>query len=177
MKPAIVTLDGWAGTQRYAGIWTGDQSGGQWEYIRFHIPTYIGTSLSGQPNIGSDMDGIFGGGDPIIWTREFQWKAFSTYMLDMDGWGSNQKSPWALEQDGTSINRAYLKLKAQLMPYINTISHEATAEGGLPTIRAMFLEEENPYTLGTGTQYQYMFGDSLLVAPIYQDTASDEAGN
>ena len=46
MKPMIVTLDGWAGTQRYGGIWTGDQSGGQWEYIRFHIPTYIGTSLS-----------------------------------------------------------------------------------------------------------------------------------
>ena len=57
----IVSLDGWAGTQRHAGIWTGDQTGGQWEYIRFHIPTYIGTSLSGQPNVGSDMDGIFGG--------------------------------------------------------------------------------------------------------------------
>ena len=177
MKPTIVTLDGWAGTQRYGGIWTGDQSGGQWEYIRFHIPTYIGTSLSGQPNIGSDMDGIFGGADPIIWTRDFQWKTFTTYMLDMDGWGSNQKSPWAMGQDGTSINRAYLKLKAQLMPYINTVSHEATAEGGLPIIRAMFLEEENPYTLGTETQYQYMFGDNFLVAPIYQDTASDEDGN
>lgn len=177
MKPTIVTLDGWAGTQRYGGIWTGDQSGGQWEYIRFHIPTYIGTSLSGQPNIGSDMDGIFGGGDPTIWTRDFQWKTFTTYMLDMDGWGSNQKSPWAMGQDGTSINRAYLKLKAQLMPYINTISHEGTAAGGLPMIRAMFLEEENEYTLGTETQYQYMFGDNFLVAPIYQDTAADEDGN
>lgn len=177
MKPTIVTLDGWAGTQRYGGIWTGDQSGGQWEYIRFHIPTYIGTSLSGQPNIGSDMDGIFGGGDPTIWTRDFQWKTFTTYMLDMDGWGSNQKSPWAMGQDGTSINRAYLKLKAQLMPYINTISHEGTAAGGLPMIRAMFLEEENEYTLGTATQYQYMFGDNFLVAPIYQDTAADEDGN
>ena len=27
MKPNVVSLDGWAGTQRYAGIWTGDQSG------------------------------------------------------------------------------------------------------------------------------------------------------
>ena len=61
VRPMIVSLDGWAGTQRHAGIWTGDQTGGQWEYIRFHIPTYIGTSLSGQPNVGSDMDGIFGG--------------------------------------------------------------------------------------------------------------------
>lgn len=177
MKPNIVTLNGWAGTQRYGGIWTGDQSGGQWEYIRFHIPTYIGTALSGQPNIGSDMDGIFGGANMIAWTRDFQWKSFTTYMLDMDGWGSNQKSPWALGEDGTSINRAYLKLKAKLMPYYNTISHEATAEGGLPMIRAMMLEEQNSYTLGTDTQYQYMWGNNFLVAPVYQNTASDGSGN
>lgn len=177
VKPNIVTLDGWAGTQRYAGIWSGDQSGGQWEYIRFHIPTYIGTALSGQPNIGSDMDGIFGGKNQTINIRDFQWKAFTTYMLDMDGWGSNQKSPWALGEDGTSINRAYLKLKAELMPYINTISHEATANAGLPMIRAMFLEEANTYTLGTATQYQYMWGENFLVAPIYQNTAADASGN
>lgn len=176
-KANIVTLDGWAGSQRYAGIWTGDQTGGKWEYIRFHIPTYIGTALSGQPNVGSDMDGIFGGGDKIVQTRDFQWKAFTTYMLDMDGWGSNQKSPWALGEDGTSINRAYLKLKAMLQPYINTISHNATVEGGLPMLRAMMLEEANDYTLGTATQYQYMWGDQILVAPIYQDTNSDAAGN
>ncbi|WP_289731713.1 discoidin domain-containing protein [Thomasclavelia cocleata] len=177
LKPNIVTLNGWAGTQRYGGIWSGDQSGGQWEYIRFHIPTYIGTALSGQPNIGSDMDGIFGGRNQVVQARDFQWKAFTTYMLDMDGWGSNQKSPWALGEDATSINRTYLKLKAQLMPYTNTISHEATAKGGLPMMRAMFLEEANPYTLGTNTQYQYMWGDNFLVAPIYQNTNSDANGN
>ena len=47
VRPNIISLDGWAGSQRYCGIWTGDQYGGEWEYIRFHIPTYIGTSLSG----------------------------------------------------------------------------------------------------------------------------------
>ncbi|MEJ8737593.1 discoidin domain-containing protein [Erysipelotrichaceae bacterium HCN-30851] len=177
LKPNVVSLDGWAGTQRYAGIWSGDQSGGQWEYIRFHIPTYIGTSLSGQPNVGSDMDGIFGGKNSTVQTRDFQWKAFTTYMLDMDGWGSSQKTPWALGTDSESINRAYLKLKAQLMPYINTISHTATASGGLPMIRAMFLEEANAFTYGKATQYQYMWGDNFLVAPIYQETAADADGN
>lgn len=38
-RPFIITCDGWAGTQRYAGLWSGDQTGGQWEYVRFHIPT------------------------------------------------------------------------------------------------------------------------------------------
>lgn len=84
-RPFIVSLDGWAGTQRYAGLWSGDQYGGNWEYIRMHIPTYIGAGLSGNPNIGSDMDGIFGG-DKTIQTRDFQWKAFTPIQIDMDGW-------------------------------------------------------------------------------------------
>ena len=83
-RPNIISLDGWAGSQRFNSVWTGDQAGGNWEYIRFHIPTYIGQSLSGNPNIGSDMDGIHGGA-PLIATRDYQWKTFTPQMLNMDG--------------------------------------------------------------------------------------------
>ena len=60
-RPFVLTLDGWAGTQRYAAVWSGDQDGTNWEYIRMHVPTYLGQGLSGNPNVGSDLDGIFGG--------------------------------------------------------------------------------------------------------------------
>ena len=46
-RPFIWTVMGWAGIQRYAVTWTGDQSG-SWDYIRWHIPTLIGSGLSGQ---------------------------------------------------------------------------------------------------------------------------------
>lgn len=174
-RPFIISLDGWAGTQRYAGIWSGDQTGGVWEYIRFHIPTYIGSGLSGQPNITSDMDGIFGGKKPIINTRDFQWKAFTPMQLNMDGWGSNEKYPHALGETATSINRNYLKLKSELLPYSYSIAKEAV--NGLPMIRAMFLEEQNTYTQGKMTQYQFMYGPAFLVAPIYQETKTDDKGS
>lgn len=174
-RPFIISLDGWAGTQRYAGIWTGDQTGGEWEYIRFHIPTYIGSGLSGQPNISSDMDGIFGGKQPVINTRDFQWKTFSPMQLNMDGWGSNEKYPHALGEPATSINRWYLKLKSELIPYTYSIAREAV--DGMPMIRAMMLVAPNPYTLGTATRYQYMYGPWFLTAPVYRDTAADEEGN
>lgn len=174
-RPFIITVDGWAGTQRYGGIWTGDQSGGQWEYIRFHIPTYIGSGLAGQPNIGSDMDGIFGGGNEIVNIRDFQWKTFTPMELNMDGWGSNPKYPQALGTRAADINRLYLKLKSELMPYTYSIAWEATH--GLPMVRAMFLEEPNAFTYGTDTQYQFMYGPWFLVAPIYKDTAADAQGN
>lgn len=174
-RPFIITLDGWAGTQRYAGVWSGDQTGGEWEYIRFHIPTYIGSGLSGQPNITSDMDGIFGGKNMAVNVRDFEWKTWTPMQLNMDGWGSNEKYPHALGELAASINRMYLKLKSELLPYSYSIAHEAVT--GLPMIRAMFLGESNPYTLGSATKYQYMYGPYFLVAPIYQATARDENGN
>ena len=174
-RPFIISLDGWAGTQRFATIWSGDQTGGDWEYIRFHIPTYIGSGLSGQPNITSDMDGIFGGKHLQVNIRDFQWKTYTPMELNMDGWGANEKYPHALGEPATSINRMYLKMKSELMPYAYSIAREAV--DGKPMIRAMFLEESNPYTLGSSTRYQYMYGPYLLVAPIYQETAMDKEGN
>ena len=183
-RPNLISLDGWAGTQRFAGIWTGDQYGGNWEYIRFHIPTYIGQSLSGNPNIGSDMDGIFSG-DAIISTRDTQWKTFTPTMLNMDGWGSYAKTPYTFGDPYTGINRMYLKLKAQLMPYIYTSAASASGidtgngDTDLPMIRAMFLEfPEDSYAATKNMQYQYLFGGSILVAPVYTQTdAIDELGN
>ena len=175
-RPFIISLDGWAGTQRYATIWSGDQTGGEWEYIRFHIPTFIGSGLSGQPNITSDVDGIFGGKNIPVFVREYQWKTYTPMMLNMDGWGANEKYPHALGEPATSINRTYMKMKSELIPYTYSIAREAV--DGKPMIRAMFLENDaNAFTMGTATRYQYMYGPSFLVAPIYQNTAMDENGN
>ncbi len=44
-------------------------------------------------------------------------------------------------------------------------------------IRAMFLDYPNDYTLGTATRYQFLYGPSILVAPVYQKTQADEKGN
>lgn len=174
-RPFIITLDGWAGTQRYAGVWTGDQKGGEWEYIRFHVPTYIGAGLSGMSNITSDMDGIFGGKNMEVNIRDFQWKAFTPMQLNMDGWGANPKYPQALGEPATSINRNYLKLKAAMLPYTYSCAYEAVA--GQPLIRAMFLDYPSDFTHSAATKYQYMYGPSMLVAPIYQSTQADAQGN
>ena len=83
----------------------------------------------------------------------------------------------------TGISRFYLKLKAQLMPYIYTSAASAAnidtgnGDAGLPMIRAMLLSDNSEYAASTSTQYQYMFGENFLVAPVYQDTQADENGN
>ena len=173
----VFSLDGWAGTQRYAGLWSGDQTGGNWEYIRFHIPTYIGAGLSGNPNVGSDLDGIYGS-DKIISTRDFQWKAFTPIEINMDGWTvGGEKNPWYHGEPYTSMNRMYLKMKTGFMPYNYSYAKEAH-DTGIPMIRGLVLEYPNdPFTWGNQTQYEYMWGENLLVAPIYEGVNVDENGN
>ena len=121
------------------------------------------------------MDGIFGGKNLAMNTRDFQWKTWTPMELNMDGWGANEKYPHALGEPATSINRWYLKMKSELMPYAYSIAKEAV--DGKPMIRAMFLEYPNPYTYGKATEYQFMYGPYFLVAPIYQETQADKKGN
>lgn len=173
----VVSLDGWAGTQRYAGLWSGDQTGGNWEYIRFHILTYIGAGLSGNPNVGSDLDGIYGSGD-IVSTRDFQWKAFTPIEINMDGWTTGgEKNPWFHGEPFESINRMYLKMKSSFMPYTYSYAREAY-DTGTPMIRGLVLEyPDDPKTWTSETQYEYLWGENLLVAPVYEDVQMDENGN
>ena len=91
------------------------------------------------------------------------------------GLGLQSKTPFAFDQEATDLNRAYLKLKSMMMPYNYSIAKESV--DGLPMVRAMALEFPNEGTAYTkDSQYQYMWGPNLLVAPIYNGN-QDEAGN
>ncbi len=166
----VWTTCAWAGAQRYSTIWSGDQSG-NWEYIRFHIPTVIGAGLSGFNAATGDVDGIFGGSAQTQ-VRDLEWKCFTPVMMIISGWSKQtnlMKQPWIFGDPYTGYNRKYLKLKMRLTPYLYTYSREAY-DTGVPTVRAMVLEfPDDPATWSKRTQYQFMSGESLLVAPVYQD--------
>lgn len=162
----VWTVQGWAGTQRYSICWTGDQYG-SWDLIRYHIPTLIGSGMSGQAYATTDVDGIFGG-SPETYTRDLQWKCFTPVLYAMNGWaGDISKSPWAYEEPYISINRDYLKLKMRLTPYMYKYTRESY-DTGAPIVRGMVWEfPDDPKTYDRSTQYQYMLGESILVAPVY----------
>ncbi|MFD0692941.1 discoidin domain-containing protein [Paenibacillus sp. GCM10027628] len=165
----VWSVGGWAGTQRYSTVWSGDQSG-SWEYIRYHIPTLIGAGLSGIPYATGDIDGIFGG-SAQTYVRDLQWKAFTPILMNMSGWAAKDKQPWVWGEPYTSYNRDYLKLRERLTPYFYTYLNEAY-ESGAPLVRGMLYEFPNdPNTKNTLTQYQFMSGQSFLVAPVYKDAA------
>jgi len=167
----VWTTCAWAGGQRYSTIWSGDQAG-NWEYIRFHIPTIIGAGLSGFNAATGDVDGIFGGGAQTQ-VRDLQWKVFTPVWMIISGWSKQtnlMKQPWIFGEPYTTYNRKYMKLKMRLTPYMYTYSREAF-DTGVPAVRAMVLEFPNdPVTWSKRTQYQFMSGEWFLVAPVYEDS-------
>jgi len=175
----VWSVCGWAGTHRHSVVWTGDQSG-NWNYIRWHIPTVIGSGLSAQNCATGDVDGIFGGSDST-YTRDLQWKCFTPVLMGMSGWASNNKNgikdkqPWLFGEPFTSINRKYLQLKQRMTPYMYTLCAEAN-HTGVPAVRGLVLEyPDDPVALGTQTQYEFLLGKDMLVAPVYKSEAKRDS--
>lgn len=167
-RPYTWTVCGWAGTQKYAVIWTGDNSG-SWDFIRMQIPTIIGSGLSGFAHASGDVDGIFHG-SAETYVRDLQWKTFLTVSMYMSGWSPHDKQPWAFGEPYTSYNRKWLQLKSRLTPYMYSLSFQAHLTGE-PPVRAMQLEfpdESWPNT--EALSYQFMSGPFFLVAPVYENT-------
>ncbi len=168
-RPFIWTVMGWAGIQRYAVTWTGDQSG-SWDYIRWHVPTLIGSGLSGMNYSTGDVDGIFGG-SPETFLRDLQWKCFTTVFMGMSGWSKTErKHPWWFDEPYRSINRRYMKLRQQLMPYIYTLARE-TETTGAPMVRGLMWDypddsQTNEYP------YQFFLGRDLLITPVCRSQAA-----
>ncbi len=162
----VWSVCGWAGTQRYSTIWSGDQYS-NWDYIRYHIPTVAGAGLSAFNAATSDIDGIFGG-SARTYTRDLQWKCFTPIMMVMSGWADVDKQPWLYGHPYETINRNYLRLKMRLLPYLYSYCREAH-ETGVPTVRAMMLEfPDDQVAQGDTARYQFMSGEWLLVAPVFK---------
>ncbi|GAA1363038.1 NPCBM/NEW2 domain-containing protein [Streptomyces beijiangensis] len=160
--------ESWAGAQRCGVQWSGDQTG-SWDFIRWQIPTYAGSTMSGLAYTTSDVDGIFGG-SPKTYTRDLQWKSFLPAMITMDGWAASDKQPYRQGEPYVSINRKYLKLKESLLPYMYSYAHEANTTGVGP-VRPLALEYPDDPTAATdAAKYEFLTGEDFLVAPVYEDT-------
>ncbi len=167
-RATVLTVEGWAGTQRCAATWSGDQSG-SWEYIRWQIPTYAGSTMSGQHLTTGDVDGIFGG-SAETYVRDLQWKMFLPMTYAMSGWAASDKQPWRYGEPFTNINRKYLQLHERLLPYFYTHTMNATRDGVGATKPLYLNYPDDPHTWGDQVRYEFLAGDDFLVAPVYTDT-------
>lgn len=71
LRPFILTRAGFAGSQRYVSIWTGDNMA-EWDHLKATIPMCLSLSISGLVLCGADVGGFFGNPEPELFARWFQ---------------------------------------------------------------------------------------------------------
>ncbi len=168
-RPFVLTRATYAGGQRYAALWTGDNTS-RWSYLPDGITTLLGMNLSGFPFVGNDIGGFAGTATPDLWTRWVEAAAFFPFMRGHSSIGTPQKQPWSFGKAHVAENRRAIERRYQYLPYIYDAFQQA-AQTGLPILRPLVLAFPNdPHTYGLASEY--LFGRDLLVAPILRPAST-----
>ncbi|HEX6899188.1 MAG TPA: glycoside hydrolase family 31 protein [Thermoanaerobaculia bacterium] len=169
-RPFILTRATFAGGQRYAAVWPGDNVS-TWDHFRGSIPMLLGMGISGLPYVGADIGGFVGGPTPELYTRWLQAGVFSPFMRTHAAKGSPDREPWSFGERHEEINRRAIELRYELLPHLYNLMWEA-GETGLPPMRPLFLEHpEDPGTYDLDSEL--LFGPDLLVAPVLDEGAKE----
>lgn len=161
--PFLFSRSAWTGSQRYPSQWGGDPQA-DWGGLIGSIRGALSWGMSGAPYFATDVGGFYKDTrDAELFVRWSQAAVFSAHMR-LHGIG--QREPWSYGKDAElAVNHA-LKLRYQLIPYIQR-SMQQSANTGLPLMRAMPLAFPKD-RLARSFEIQFMFGDDLLVAPCVE---------
>lgn len=177
----------WSGSQRYGAlVWSGDIES-SFESLRKQVVCGLQMAVAGIPWWTTDIGGFYGGNpsDPTfreLLIRWFQWGTFCPVMrLHGDRTPTKQLSYedgrpnlftggeneiWSFGDEAYPILKEFIELREKMRPYTRELMREANTKGH-PVMRPMFMEfPEDVSCWSVGDQY--LFGSSLLVAPVME---------
>jgi alpha-glucosidase len=164
-RPVVISRAGWAGVQRYATSWTGDNES-TWESLALTIPMVLSLGVSGVGFTGSDIGGFVGTPDGELFTRWIQMAAFMPFFRAHTVKGSPDQEPWSFGEPYLSIVRRFVELRYELLPYLYTALWQMCARGW-PMVRPLAWAEPLNASLWD-VDDAFLCGDALLVAPILE---------
>lgn len=168
-RPFVLTRSGWAGSQRFAAHWTGDNRS-TWESLRLTLPMVLGLGLSGIAFTGADVGGFAGFPSGELFVRWLQLGIFFPFLRAHTVFDSHDQEPWSWGEPYLSINRETIRLRYRLLPYLYTALWQCT-QSGMPIARPLLLAfQDDPATFAL--EDQFLCGDALLVAPVLEAGAT-----
>ena len=167
-RPYVINRAGYAGIQRYAQVWGGDNLT-DWKTLKFNVATIIGMGLSGCANMGCDIGGFAGGAPGAeLLLRWIQNGIFQPrFTLNSANDDNTVTQPWMYEENLPLIQKAF-ELRYKMLPYIYSLMYEASVDG-MPAMRPLFLEFPEDKNCLTDKNLTFMFGPSILVANVLDD--------
>jgi alpha-glucosidase len=163
LRPFILSRAGFAGIQRYAAQWLGDNVS-DWHHLAMSIPMAMGMGISGQPFIGADIPGFAANPTPELAARWMQYGAMTPFCRCHNQDGERDQYPWSFGPGVEKRIRAALELRYRLLPYIYSAFIRAS-ETGEPIQRPLIYDFQHDRH-ARETDDAYLFGDALLVAPV-----------
>jgi alpha-glucosidase len=167
LRPFVMTRASYAGGQRYAVTWTGDNSS-NWNHLRQTVPQLLNLGLSGFAMAGADVGGFAASPQPELLTRWLEVAAFQPIDRDHTSSGTNPQEPWENgSAEDVNLRRRYIEERYRLLPYIYTAADEMSRTG-LPLDRPLFLEFPNGAVdgqpLDLSDSGSFLLGRDLLIA-------------
>ena len=163
-RPFNLTRSGYAGIQRYAALWTGDNVSYD-EHMMLGVRLVNSLGLSGVAFSGYDIGGFVGDASPRLFARWISIGAFSPFFRVHSMINSRDSEPWSYGEEVEIISRNYISLRYQLMPYIYSLFKEASVSG-LPVQRSLAIDYPHREEVYSALfEHQYLFGPNFLVAP------------
>jgi alpha-glucosidase len=168
-RPFVLTRATYAGGQRYAATWTGDNSS-SWNHLRMTTPMLLNLGLSGFAFSGADVGGFAGTPTTELLTKWLEVAAFQPIDRDHSEKGTADQEPWVGGPEQEAIRRRFIEERYHLLPYLYTVAEEAS-QTGLPMVRPLFLEfpdavpDHHPIDVDPDASGEFLLGPDLLIAP------------
>lgn len=173
----ILTRSAFAGQQRYgANTWSGDVNS-SWQSLRNQIPAGLNFSMSAIPYWNTDIGGFFasaykkgfseGAKNPSFQELYVRWLQFGAFTPMMRSHGTDiPREIYNFGKKGETIYDAIAKtidLRYSLLPYIYSTSWSVTNSQST-IMRALVMDFDDKKVVDINNEY--MFGKSILVAPV-----------
>ncbi|SCW00556.1 LAFE_0C06810g1_1 [Lachancea fermentati] len=166
-RPFVLTRAFFAGSQRSAATWTGDNVA-NWDYLKISIPMCLTNNIAGFPFIGADIAGFSGNPSDELLVRWYQtgmWYPFFRAHAHID---TLRREPYLLKESVKSIVRDVIRLRYALLPTFYTAFHDASVSG-VPVMNPIFYEKptlEETYRIDDEF---YLGRSGLLVKPVTEE--------
>jgi len=161
-RPFVMTRASFAGGQRYAVTWTGDNSS-TWDHLRLCVEQLTNLGLSGFAYSGCDVGGFTGGPSPELMTRWFEVAAFTPIFRDHSTKDSPRAEPWVDGPEQLAIRKRYVEERYRLLPYIYALA-EQNSRMGDPIMRPVFYDYPDALQGGCDLSMSFTLGRDLLIA-------------
>ncbi len=162
VRPFVMTRASFAGGQRYAVTWTGDNSS-TWDHLKLAVQQMLSLGLSGFSWSGADIPGFVGGASPELATRWFEIGAFTPVYRGHAANDAPRAEPWVDGPAHLAIRRRFIEERYRLMPYLYAVAEES-ARTGDPVMRPTFYDYPSMTKASCDQSMAFTVGTDLLVA-------------